>query len=76
MQLSEKDTLTEKRKDSNDKARMDDEMINGAGANKKTKEKTKENIPNSSARGPQDDNNPVKPHTNTVENKRRLDKAT
>jgi hypothetical protein len=70
VQLSEKDTRAVKRKDSNDKSRMDDEMINDAGANQSTKPK----IPNPSTPGPQDDNNPAKPHTNSPEKKRESDK--
>lgn len=70
--MSEKDSHAEKRKDGNDKARMDDEMINGAGAN----EKTKENISDSSTRRPKNDINPVKPHTFAPKNKRRSDKDT
>ena len=64
MQLSEKDPNAEKRKDDNDRARMDDEMIIDAGANK-----TEQKISDSTTRRPENDTDPLKRHTSMQEKK-------
>ena len=67
--MSEKDPYAQKKKDSNDESRMDDEMIDSTDTN----QDANSGMSDTSQRRPQDDINPVHPQTNMPENKRKSD---